>query len=136
MDRLQVSKRVVLKGRMCPRHNTRLKDVKTRGCYECRKMHKRDWARRRRNRDRTMSLVYSRLRRQRMLESMPRWADRAKIAAVYARREPGQHVDHIVPLKGIDRDTGEHVVCGLHVHYNLRITSGKTNDAKWAYWRS
>lgn len=81
-----------------------------------------------------MSLVYSRLRRQRMLESMPRWADRAKIAKVYARRRPGQHVDHVVPLKGIHPETGEHIVCGLHVHYNLRVSSGKANDAKWAYW--
>lgn len=67
---------------------------------------------------------------------MPRWADRAKIAKVYARRKSGQQVDHIVPLKEIDPGTGEHVVCGLHVHYNLRIVQSRVNGSKWAYWEA
>jgi hypothetical protein len=39
------------------------------------------------------------------------------------------HVDHIIPLKGVD-ENGTHVVCGLHVPSNLRIIPAKDNLEK------
>lgn len=52
----------------------------------------------------------------------------------YKNRPEDHHVDHIVPLKGIDPETKEHVVCGLHVPWNLQYLPGADNDSKWAWW--
>lgn len=57
-----------------------------------------------------------------------------ELRAFYAARPDGHHVDHIVPLKGIDPVTKEHVVCGLHVPWNLQYLTGPENDSKWAWW--
>lgn len=38
-------------------------------------------------------------------------------------------VDHIIPLKGLDKN-GVHVVCGLHNEYNLRIVTRMENKEK------
>lgn len=71
-------------------------------------------------------------RRIRLLLASPKWADRARIRRIYAEaRERSAaegrpyHVDHIVPLAG-------RLVCGLHVHFNLRIIPKKENLAKSA----
>jgi hypothetical protein len=60
----------------------------------------------------------------------PPWADKALIRRLYrdAKRltkETGtlHSVDHIIPLKG-------DLVCGLHVHYNLRVLPMAANLAK------
>ncbi len=37
------------------------------------------------------------------------------------------HVHHIVPLVGKCSDTGKHVICGLHVPWNLKIVTKKRN---------
>jgi len=39
------------------------------------------------------------------------------------------HVDHIIPLKGIS-ETGEHIVSGLHVSWNLQILTQRENQVK------
>lgn len=61
-----------------------------------------------------------RLRKARKLRAVPIWACKESIESVYAEAHRltidtgiSHHVDHIVPLKSP-------IVCGLHVHYNLR----------------
>lgn len=48
---------------------------------------------------------------------------RDAIEQIYESRLPGQEVDHIVPLLGDN-------VCGLHVPWNLRVTSTRENRSK------
>jgi len=63
------------------------------------------------------------------LNATPSWANQAEINKIYAEavrlRKSGinVHVDHIVPLKGIN-------VRGFHVHNNLRIISAAENLSK------
>lgn len=38
-------------------------------------------------------------------------------------------VDHVIPLVGVDED-GRHVVCGLHVPWNLQIITNRQNAVK------
>lgn len=69
-------------------------------------------------------------RRAGLQRATPKWADRNAIKVVYdecaetTRRTGIPHeVDHIVPLKGKR-------VCGLHVHWNLRVITRAENSAK------
>lgn len=69
-------------------------------------------------------------RRARKIEAMPAWTCKKSIAAVYAEaaeltRSTGipHHIDHIVPLRS-------KIVCGLHVHYNLRAIPAVDNMRK------
>lgn len=124
-------------GKICSKHPEAggLRKNNNNYCIECNKEYKRDWAKRRRNRDPVMTMIYSRLRKQKLSQAMPVWADAKKIKEIYDSRLPGEHVDHIIPLKGIDPETGQHVVCGLHVHNNLQVLPADDNGAKWAYWK-
>lgn len=75
-------------------------------------------------------------RRQKHSKAAVAWADKKAITAIYAARDalptPSEwHVDHIIPLTGKDAQ-GNHVVCGLHVHNNLKIVPAKQNMAKGA----
>jgi hypothetical protein len=119
-------------GKLCSKHDTMVRMKKTRMCRECHLEHKRRWGRKRK-RDKVQSMVYSRLRQQGIRQACPSWADLAAIRAIYASRGPGQVVDHIVPLKGVDSD-GTWVVCGLHIPANLEVVSWAANDRKWANW--
>ena len=62
-------------------------------------------------------------------------AYRAQTAAIYANAPVGKVVDHVVPLKGIDPVTKKHVVCGLHVPWNLCYMPGAENQKKWAWFK-
>lgn len=74
-------------------------------------------------------------RRAAKLKRVPSWADRAKIAEIYAERkrielETGlpHHADHMVPLQG-------KYVSGFHVENNLEILTDEANLRKGvAYW--
>lgn len=67
---------------------------------------------------------YKSLRRARILQATPKWADLDKIRAIYKQAaELGMTVDHIYPLKGKN-------VCGLHVENNLQIISSEDNSSK------
>lgn len=69
-------------------------------------------------------------RKSHIKRATPQWADMNEIKAVYAEAERltaltgvQHHVDHIVPLKG-------EMVCGLHVHWNLRPLPWRENVSK------
>lgn len=75
-------------------------------------------------------IARARERKVTALRAMPSWANKGSIDLVYieARRlslETGikHHVDHEVPLKHL-------LVCGLHVHHNLRVISARDNLVK------
>lgn len=53
----------------------------------------------------------------------PKWANLSIIAKFYSDRPLGYHVDHIIPLNGVN-------VCGLHVEDNLCYLPEKINMAK------
>jgi len=71
------------------------------------------------------------IRRKKLIDHQqtPPWADRVKIADIYANRPAGYHVDHIVPLKG-------RTVCGLHCEANLTYLPGTENNNKYNNWPS
>ena len=85
-------------------------------------------------RRRAYALWSNRLRRKNIREALPKWADTKRITQIYLDCPPGYHVDHIIPLRGIDPITKKHVVCGLHVHDNLGYLPADDNGAKWAWF--
>lgn len=89
-----------------------------------------EWTLLQRERERAMRAYWKALRRARILQRTPRWANKSAIRAVYERAAlismqtgiPHQ-VDHDVPL-----------VCeyasGLHVEHNLQILTAADNASK------
>lgn len=55
--------------------------------------------------------------------SMPEWADRDALRAIYDNCPEGYEVDHIVPISGAN-------VCGLHVPWNLQYLTPEENKRK------
>lgn len=79
---------------------------------------------------RAKQLARTRARKLKQKNATPKWADLKSIQDVYLEcasitKTTGiiHHVDHIVPINGDD-------VCGLHVHYNLRIIPATENIEK------
>ncbi len=65
-------------------------------------------------------------RRAQKLKATPKWLTKDQLWLIqqfYAARQPGFHVDHIVPLQGEN-------VCGLHVPWNLQILPAEENITK------
>lgn len=75
--------------------------------------------------------IQARIRNKRISKrATPAWADLKKIGAMYERAKSKTEatgkpyvVDHIIPLRG-------ELVCGLHVHNNLRVVLESTNQKK------
>ena len=63
------------------------------------------------------------IRKHKIKQQRPLWADRIKIREIYFNCPQGYHVDHIVPLKG-------KLVSGLHVEYNLQYLTASENSKK------
>jgi hypothetical protein len=62
-------------------------------------------------------------RRAYKLKAIPKWANLERIKEIYKKCEKGYHVDHIIPLRGLN-------VCGLHVENNLQILKARDNIVK------
>lgn len=67
--------------------------------------------------------------------ALPAWADQATIQRAYEAADllmqvtgDWYEVDHIVPLRGAIKR--QHVVCGLHVDYNLQVIPRSENRSK------
>lgn len=63
------------------------------------------------------------LRRAKILNATPKWANLDKIKEIYVNCPEGYHVDHIIPLQG-------EFVSGLHVENNLQYLTIKDNLSK------
>lgn len=63
------------------------------------------------------------LYRSRKRNQCPSWANLNKIKEIYLNCPKGYHVDHIIPLKGIEAS-------GLHVENNLQYLLAKENLQK------
>ena len=84
----------------------------------------REYARATRNANPEPYRLRVQLRRRRHRLATPPWADKTKIAAIYARAaQLRQEVDHIVPLVSP-------IVCGLHCEANLQILPMPANRSK------
>lgn len=61
--------------------------------------------------------------RAQKLNATPPWADLAAIKSIYKNCPAGYHVDHVIPLRGVN-------VCGLHIAENLAYLDAVENLLK------
>jgi hypothetical protein len=77
-----------------------------------------------RTKNKTLVNLSTALRRRRIRQATPRWANKEKIKEIYLTAIGlGLEVDHIIPLHG-------DIVSGLHVECNLQLLSKSENSAK------
>jgi len=70
------------------------------------------------------AIFAARVRRDKIAQQMPSWADRKAINEIYRKaRELGLTVDHVIPLRNP-------LVSGLHVESNLSLVSRSENCSK------
>lgn len=62
-------------------------------------------------------------RRAAAKQATPKWVDRKALLSIYKNCPKGFHVDHIIPLNGVN-------VSGLHVPYNLQYLPAMENIKK------
>ena len=126
-------------GKACKRGHVDLRLVSNYGCYTChkekyyafiktekgrtlrKKQAKRDYAS---NKERYF--LNNAKRRAASKQATPDWLsmeDIKKMKELYKNRPKGQHVDHIVPLKGKN-------ICGLNVPWNLQYLPACVNLSK------
>jgi len=77
----------------------------------------------------------ARRKKERKLSNVA-WSNKELISQVHKARilielETGikHHVDHIIPITGVDI-IGDPYICGLNVHYNLRVIPASENMSK------
>lgn len=74
--------------------------------------------------------AYTAVRRANKIKATPSWANLDKIKEIYSNCPEGYHVDHIIPLQGVN-------VCGLHVETNLQYlpaTENLSKNNKFSSW--
>jgi len=83
----------------------------------------KSWEQRNPEKRLALSKTHTALRKHKIKEQCPKWADRKKIQEIYLNCPKGYHVDHIIPLKG-------KTVCGLHIETNLQYLTASENCKK------
>jgi hypothetical protein len=63
------------------------------------------------------------MRRAKLKKATPSWANLDKIKEIYLNCPKGYHVDHIIPLNGVN-------VSGLHIENNLQYLLAADNLKK------
>jgi hypothetical protein len=66
-------------------------------------------------------------RRGKLVKATPSWANKPAIRKIYVNCPAGYHVDHIIPLHGVN-------VSGLHVENNLQYLPARENIQKGNYF--
>jgi hypothetical protein len=117
-------------GPVCVHCSTTLKRVRDYGCYHCHvNKHVKDY--KKTPKGTVIRKAARTAYRARLATQTPAWADRKAIRVKYLEgKEKGLEVDHMIPLKGHDPISREHVVCGLHVASNLQHLTAAANRAK------
>ena len=113
-------------GNECNHCGTSVKRVKKYDCLACHKKNREEIFSRLKDSPQVKASrkSFKRLRKAGVDLAYVPWADRKKIAEIYAQgRLRGLHVDHIVPLK-------HPLVCGLHCEFNLQLLAPEVNIAK------
>jgi hypothetical protein len=83
----------------------------------------RDWEARNYEKRLAISKANNAIRKHKIKQQCPKWANKDKIREIYRNCPDGYHVDHIVPLKG-------KTVWGLHVEHNLQYLTASENQKK------
>lgn len=84
---------------------------------------------------RRIDRYHSPIRKNRLKKASFNEKYKDEICEIYENCPEGHHVDHIIPLKGKDIVEGEcqHIVCGLHVPWNLQYLTKEENLKKNCY---